>query len=157
MWRRGKWPPTTTAQSGWHLMLPGYKRGFFLLSIVLAVEDKVFQKADQVCYIVVWKDLVTNPPQCFKSFFFSTAKIFSSTEWCQPWWWGNGNKKFPYRLPLLHPIIQDSTPGDIVCPTWHHQHFPHCRPPAPVVSTSGIEGGPAQGTWSKHMVPPEAA
>lgn len=40
--------------------------GTFHLPMVLAVENKVFLKArghpDQVPYIVVWKDLVVNPP-----------------------------------------------------------------------------------------------
>lgn len=44
----------------------------FRLPTMLAVEDKVFQKAgrhpDQVPYIIVWKDLVTNPPPWIKTF-----------------------------------------------------------------------------------------
>jgi hypothetical protein len=45
--------------------------GIFHLLTVLAVESKVFQKVgeypDQVPYILVWKDLVTNPLPWVKS------------------------------------------------------------------------------------------
>lgn len=46
--------------------------GMFHLPTVLAVEDRVFQKTqghpEQLPYIVVWKDLVANPPPWMRSF-----------------------------------------------------------------------------------------
>ena len=54
--------------------------GTIHLPTVLAVEDKVFQKAqghpEQVPYIVVWKDLVANPPALVRSFLLPLTSTF---------------------------------------------------------------------------------
>lgn len=82
--------------------------------MVLVVEDKMFQKAqeypDQVPYIVLWKDLVPNPSQWVKSFFFSLANIFPSTGTVSTLVMGEWKQEVPISTALLHPILQDSIP-----------------------------------------------
>lgn len=69
--------------------------GTFHLPIVLLVGDKVFQKAqghtDQDPYIVVQKDLVTNPLPWVKSFLFPPLMFPQQQEQYQCLWRENGN------------------------------------------------------------------
>lgn len=58
--------------------------GTFHLLTVLAVENRVFQKVgeypDQVPYLVVWKDLLTNPLSWVKSCLLPLTNVTLPTE-----------------------------------------------------------------------------
>lgn len=77
--------------------------------MVLAVENKVFQKAgkypDQVPYIVVWKDLVTSLPPWVKSFLLPLTNVTLPTE-TMPALLAKERKREDSKLSkLLYPVL----------------------------------------------------
>lgn len=111
MYSSSEWP---TFGVGWP------PKGNFHLPTVLAVEDKVFQKVqgypEQVPCIVVWKDLVANLLPWVKSFLlpFSSATLPPGTI---PALMAEEQKQEVSKSSkYLYPILQDSTPEEVIFP-----------------------------------------
>lgn len=77
--------------------------------MVLAVEDKVFRKAqvhpDQGPYIIVWKDLVTSPPPWVKSFLFPLVHASSSRGTVLALVTGEQKWETPKPTAPLYPVL----------------------------------------------------
>ncbi|XP_060222455.1 uncharacterized protein LOC132647100 isoform X3 [Meriones unguiculatus] len=161
--RKGK--RMTFCSSEWPTFNVGWPpEGTFHLPTVLAVEDKVFQKAcghpDQVPYIVVWKNLVTHPPPWIKPFLIPTnnSPSIKSPEPEVTALMTETKKKDPKGAPStpsapLHPILQDGTPEEAIFPPPPYRPPPTPQP-APSVLDTLPPSGPAQRTRSFRAASP---
>ena len=102
--------------------------GTIHLPTVLAVEDKVFQKAqghpEQVPYITVWKDLVAKPPLWVKSFLLLPTNAFLLPGTMPALMTNEQKQEVSKSSKLLYPILQDGTPKEVIFP------LPYTQTPA---------------------------
>lgn len=145
--KKGRWQ--TFCASEWPSFKVGWPpEGTFDLTVIFAVKHLVFQKPgghpDQVPYIIVWQDLVQDPPPWVKPWVGTSSRPAVTAVVEVPL---SGTKP-PLRSPKIYPEIED--------PTWLESPPPPYPPPptAPPVPDRGGDrdevGGPAAGTRSRR-------
>ncbi|CAD7685072.1 unnamed protein product [Nyctereutes procyonoides] len=141
------------------------REGTFHLPIILQVKALIFRDKpvghpDQVPYILVWQDMIENPPPWLKSFLPPKAgpsKILALRK---------AEKETESKTKrLLYPVLQDSSPEDLILPLPYlmppHPSAPPLEAPraaegAPPLPDEGVPvRGPAIGTRGRtHRVAP---
>ena len=142
-----EWP---TFDVGWP------QEGTFHLPIILQVKTVIFRDkpdghSDQVPYILIWQDMIENPPPWLKPFLPPKAgptEILALQK----------AKKEIDSMPEapLRPVFQDSSPEDLILPPPYRAPPPASAPPletpgaaegAPPLPDEGVPvRGPAAGT-----------
>uniref|UniRef100_A0ABI7ZSU3 Uncharacterized protein n=2 Tax=Felis catus TaxID=9685 RepID=A0ABI7ZSU3_FELCA len=163
--RKGKFQ--TYCMSEWPTFDVGWpQEGTFHLPIILQVKAVIFKDKpdghpDQVLYILVWQDMIENPPSWLKPFLPPKAgptKILALRK---------AEKETDTKATTpLYLVLQDSSPEDLIHPL-PYQALP--LPSAPPLEAPGAAGGapplpdegipvrgPAAGThgWTHRAAPP---
>uniref|UniRef100_A0A673V210 CCHC-type domain-containing protein n=1 Tax=Suricata suricatta TaxID=37032 RepID=A0A673V210_SURSU len=145
MFCTSKWP---ASESGWP------PKGTFHLPIIEAIEERVYQRMGghpgQIPYIVVWKDLVPNPPIWVKPFLPPVSPqvlVARTPEEEKP----RRTMTSPSASP--YPVLQEGADEDLLFPPPPYR--PPLNPSEPAPSPS-IEGGPAYGTRSRRGTTPDS-
>ncbi|XP_045663896.1 uncharacterized protein LOC123799038 isoform X2 [Ursus americanus] len=152
---KNKW--VTFCASEWPTFGVGWPPGgSFNLTLILAVKAVVFQPnphghPDQQPYIIVWQDLVQNPPPWVKPWLSQTPAQTSALTVKT-----STIKQCSCEPRKIYPESQD--PALLEWPP----PYPHVPPSAPPMEPSGVdsgvsgEGGPAQGTRSRRGISPDS-
>ncbi|MEJ1283826.1 hypothetical protein NN561_014801 [Cricetulus griseus] len=156
--RKGSW--RTFCSSEWPSFSVGWPSGgTFNLSIISAVKQIIFQATgghpDQVPYIIVWQDLVQNPPPWMKPWTsgIGTATVAVAAPKVPP---SDSPAPTPTATPRIYPEIDDVSLLDHPPPPYP-QPVPHAAPQAPTDSWTASEIGPAAGTRSRLGRSPEGS